>query len=115
MWKLARRDLRCPREEELVALDPVDVDLVGRQEPRAVHRLLADEHGRQDGDEALRDHAVEREPVERELDQRRLAHAVGETRPGDPRARSRSIQPWGAEGRDGRAARSRTTAAHRPA
>ena len=34
-------------EVELVALDPVDVDLLGREEAGAVHRVLADEHGRE--------------------------------------------------------------------
>ena len=81
----ASADLGGPREEQLVALDLVDVHLLGREEAGAVHRLLADEDRRQDGDEALRHEPVEREAVERELDQRRLADAVGEARAGDPR------------------------------
>ena len=48
-----KRDLGRARQVELVALDVVDVDVVGREEARAVHRRLADEHRRQHRDEAL--------------------------------------------------------------
>jgi hypothetical protein len=72
------RHLGSAREVELVSLDPVDVDLVGGKEAGSVHRLLAHEHGRQHRREPLRDEAVEREAVEGELDERRLADSVRE-------------------------------------
>ena len=43
------RDLGGARQVEAVALDAVEVRLLGRQEARAVHRLLPDEHRRQHG------------------------------------------------------------------
>ena len=46
------RNLGRPDEVELVPFDRVDVHLVGREEPGPVHRLLAHEHGREDGCEA---------------------------------------------------------------
>ena len=70
------------REVEIVPLDPVDVDLLRRQEARAVHRLLADEHRWEDGREALPRHPVEREAVERELEERGGADPVDEARAG---------------------------------
>jgi hypothetical protein len=78
-------DLRGAGEKELVALDPVDVDLVGREEPRPVHRFLADEHRRQNDREAPLHEAVERVTVERDLELREVADAVGEARSGDLR------------------------------
>ena len=81
-------DLRGAGEVQVVALDAVDVDLVGRQEPGAVHRLLADEDGRQDGDEPARRDPVEREAVERQLEERRVAEAIGEARARDARRRA---------------------------
>ncbi len=80
------RDLGRPGEVEVVALDVVDVDLVRREEAGAVHRLLADEHGRKDRHEPLRGHALEREAVDRELEQRGGADPVGEARAGEARA-----------------------------
>ena len=41
------RDLGGAGEEEAVLLELVDVRLLGREEARSDHRLLADEHGRQ--------------------------------------------------------------------
>ena len=55
-------------------------DLVRREEAGAVHGRLADEHRRQDGREALLSQPVEGEAVERELEQRDLADAIGEAR-----------------------------------
>ena len=78
------RNLGGAGEVQLVALDLVDVDLVGRQEAGAVHRFLTHQHRREDGNESLADEAVEREAVERELQQCHLADAVGETGTGDP-------------------------------
>ena len=68
------------RQVELVALDLVDVHLVGRQEAGAVHRLLAHEHGRQHDGEALLHEPVERVAVERELEESEVADAVREAR-----------------------------------
>ena len=48
------RHLRRTGEEEPVGLEGVDVRAVGREEARAVHRLLADEDGRDDRREAGR-------------------------------------------------------------
>ena len=79
------RDLRGSGEVELVALDPVDVHLVRREEAGAVHGRLADEHRREDGREALLRQPVEGEAVERELGKRDVAEAVGEARPRDLR------------------------------
>ena len=53
---------------------------VGREEAGAVHRLLADEHRRQHRHVPLRDDAVERPAVERELEQRHVADPVDEAR-----------------------------------
>ena len=74
-------DLGRAREVELVALDPVDVHLVGRQEAGAVHRILAHEHRRQDNGEALLHEPVERVAIQRELEEREVADAVCEARP----------------------------------
>ena len=60
-------------------------DLVGREEAGAVHRLLAHEHRRQHGREALLHEPVERVAVERELEQREVADAVREARARDLR------------------------------
>ncbi len=99
MWSAASADLRGAREIELVPLDAVDIDLVGWEEARAVHRRLADEHGREDGHEPVADEPVEREAVERELEERDRARAVGEARAGetgaalhvDPAGRAREV------------------------
>ena len=48
------RHLGRADQVEVVLGGPVDVHLVGRQEPGAVHRLLAHEHRRDHGDEAPR-------------------------------------------------------------
>ena len=79
------RDLRRAGEIELVALDRVDVRAVGREEPGAVHRLLADEHRRQHRQMSVPDRRVEREAVDREREQRRVAEHVAEARAGEPR------------------------------
>ena len=106
------RHLRRADEVELVALDPVDVHLVGREEAGAVHRFLAYEHRRQHRREAASDQPVEREPVERELEQRDVADAVRRTarRTPSPRARGRSSRR-SRRARGGRASGSRRTAA----
>ena len=81
------RHLRRAGQVEAVALvEAVQVRLLGGQEAGAVHGLLADEHGRQDELEAARGQPVDREAVERELEQRGVAAAVGEARAGEPRA-----------------------------
>ena len=53
MWSAASATSEVPVRIETVALDRVDVDLLGRKEAGAVHRLLADEHRRDDRDESL--------------------------------------------------------------
>src|SRR5581483_2031308 len=73
-------DLGRAGEVQLVALDLVDVHLLGGEEAGAVHRLLADEDRRKHGHETLRNEAVERVAVQRELEQRDVADAVRETR-----------------------------------
>ena len=52
---------------------------VGKK-PGADHRLLAHEHRRQDGDEPRATDVVEREPVQREREQRGVADEVAEAR-----------------------------------
>ena len=74
------RDLGGAGQVEAVALDRVDVVLLGGEEAGSVHRLLAHEHGREDGREAARDEPVEREAVEREREQRGIADHVAESR-----------------------------------
>ena len=61
-------------------LERVDVRLLGGEEPRADHRLLADEHGRQHRRESCRGNVLEREAVERQGEQRRVADEVAEAR-----------------------------------
>jgi hypothetical protein len=75
------RDLGRADEIQLVTLDGVDIHRVGWEESGSVHRLLAHEHGRQHRFEALLHEPVEREAVERELEQREVALAVDEARP----------------------------------
>ena len=79
-----QRDLGRARQVQVVPLDAVDVDLVRRQEAGSVHRLLADEHRRQHGDETLLDESVEREAVERQLHQREVPDAIDEPGAGEP-------------------------------
>ena len=79
------RDLGRAREEEILAVELVDIGIRRRQPARPVQRLLPHEHGRQDRREALRDEAVEGEPVERERDERRVADPVAEARARHPR------------------------------
>ena len=74
------RDLRGPRQVQVVGLERVDVRALGREEPGAVHRLLADEDGRDQRRVAVRGGAVEREPVERHRDECRVAGDVAEAR-----------------------------------
>ena len=81
----AERDLGGAGEVEVVGRELVDVRL-GRGEPAgADQRLLADEHRRQHGEEALRGEALEREPVERKREQGGVADPVAEPRAGDLR------------------------------
>ena len=79
------RDLGRPREEEPVRLERVDVRAVGREEAGPVHRLLADEDGRDHGREARLGEVLERELVERHRDAGRVADDVAEARPRDAR------------------------------
>src|SRR5882724_11948463 len=79
------RDLGRSDAEELVPFDRIDVHLVGREEPGPVHRLLANEHRRQNWGEAATREPVESEPVERELEQRDVAAPEGEAGAGDLR------------------------------
>ena len=60
--------------------------LVGREEARAVHRLLAHEHRRQHRRVALLRVRGEREAVERDREERRVADAIAEARAREPRA-----------------------------
>ena len=89
------RDLGGAGEVEPVVSKLVDVRLVGGERAGADERALADEHGRQDGDEALRREPVEREPVEREREPGRVADPVAEAgaRTSAPHAPCRSGRP----------------------
>ncbi len=80
------RDLGRSGEEQPVGLECVDVRAVGREEAGAVHRLLADEDGRDHGREARLRQVVERELVERHRDPCRIAHDVAEARSGHARS-----------------------------
>ena len=79
------RDLRGAGEVEIVGLERVDVRALGREEARAVHRLLAHEHRRDQRRVAVRGGALDREPVERHRDERRVARDVAEARAREPR------------------------------
>ena len=96
-------DLGRAGEVELVALDLVDVHLVGRQEAGAVHRLLAHEHRRQHGHEALLRRAGRARSGRaraRAARRRRCGSRSASRRP-SPRAPCRSSRTP-ARGRDGR-------------
>ena len=99
-----QRHLGRAHEIEPVFLDRVVVALVGREEARAVHRLLAHQHGRQHGREALLDEPVERKPVQRERDAARCR-----------RRGSRSAQPETAPRAPGRSGRPPCARAGSPA
>ena len=92
----SERNLGRSDEVELVPFDRIDVHLVGREEPGPVHRLLANEHGGQDGCEAAAREPVEREPIERELEQRDVAGAKREARARDLRG-ALEVDPSGGE------------------
>ena len=70
---------------QTVALESVEVRLLGRQEPRAVHRLLPRQHGRQHDLEPQPDEMIEGVPIHRKLQQGSRPAAVGEARPGQLR------------------------------
>ena len=74
------RDLGRARQVEVVVGERVDVRALGRKEAGAGHRLLADEHGREHGREAVLGEMRERGAVERERDERRVADQVAEAR-----------------------------------
>ena len=76
-----RRDLTRPDEEQLAAVDLVDLGPVGGKETGVLHRVLAYQHGRNDRCEALGDDASRHPLHERELEQRAFAHQVREARP----------------------------------
>ena len=78
-----QRHLGRPDEVEPVLGDRVVVVLLGREEPGAVHRLLAHEHRRQDGREPALRQAVEREAVERQREPSRVADDEPEARARD--------------------------------
>ena len=84
-----QRHLRRPDQVELVRVRDVDVDLVGREEPAAEHRLLADEHRRDHRDEPVRRQHVERVADQRELHVHDVAQQVDEPRAAGPRGRVR--------------------------
>ena len=75
------RHLRCADEVELVLVGPVDVHLVGRQEPGAEHRLLAHEHGRDDRCEPPVRERVHRVTHQGELHEDDVAEQIDEARP----------------------------------
>ena len=77
------RDLGGTGEKEAVLLERVDVRLLGREETRPDHRLLADEHRWQHGCEPRRRDVVERKAVEREREQGGVADDVAEPRSGE--------------------------------
>ena len=79
------RDLGRAGEVEVVGLERVDVRLLGREEAGAVHRPFAHEHRRQHRHVAVLRGAVEREAVDRERDERRVADEVAEARARDAR------------------------------
>ena len=78
------RDLGRPGQVEAVLADLVVLVLLGREEARPVHRLLADEDGRQDRREARGDGAVERPAIEGERQERGVADEVPEPGPRHP-------------------------------
>ncbi len=73
------------RQIQVVVVQRVDVPAVGREEARAVHRLLAHQHRRQRRGVPVRVRAVEREAVERHREQRRVAEHEAEARAREPR------------------------------
>ena len=78
------RDLGGARQVEVVVRQRVDVRALGGKEAGAGHGLLADEHRRQHRREAVLRQVVERGPVEREGEQRRVADQVAEPRAREP-------------------------------
>ena len=79
------RDLGGAGEEEPVGLERVDVRAVGGEEAGSVHRLLANEHGRDHRREPCLRQMVERELVERHRHERGVADDVAEARAGHAR------------------------------
>ena len=73
-----QRHLAGAHEEEVVLLDLVDLVAIGREEPGLLHRLLPHEDGRHDRDEPFADERAGHPLHERELEQHRFAHQVGE-------------------------------------
>ncbi len=78
------RHLRGAGEIEVVVGEPVDVRALGGEEAGADHRLLADEHGRDHGQEPVPGEMVERGAVEREREQGGVADQVAEAGTGEP-------------------------------
>jgi hypothetical protein len=78
-----QRHLGGPDEVEVVVRGGEDLLLVGGEEPRAVHRLLADEDRRHHRGVAVLHRDVEGVADQCELEQRSLALEVGEPRSGD--------------------------------
>jgi hypothetical protein len=74
------RDLRRTGEIQVVCLKGVDVRAIRWEETGAVHRFLAHEHGRDHRHVAVGGCAVEREAVERERKDRRVADQIAEAR-----------------------------------
>jgi hypothetical protein len=72
------RHLGRPDQIELVLVGAIDVHGLRRQEPRAVHRLLAHEHRRDHRRESLLREDVHRVANERELEQHDVAEQVDE-------------------------------------
>ena len=77
-----QRHLGRADEVEVVGGDLVVVALFRREEAGAVHRVLAHEHRGEDGREAFADEPVEREPIESERHERRVAEDEAEARAG---------------------------------
>src|SRR5213078_4320544 len=69
-----QRDLARPDEEQLAAVDLVDLRSVGGKETGLLHRVLAYQHWWDDRREALGDDASRHPLHECELEQRALAH-----------------------------------------
>jgi len=69
-------------QEEVVALNRVDLVAVGWKEPGAEQRLLPNQHRRNHGRESLCGQPVHRKPHQPQVEESRLAFQVGEARPG---------------------------------
>ena len=78
MWNAASGTSAVPTRYRSSSVGHVELRRVGGQEARAVHGLLAHQHGRHDRGEPLRDQDVERVTDQRELQQHDVAEQVDE-------------------------------------